>query len=337
MKHKEAALKKNIMILGTGGTIAGVAPLSAEPLHYTAAVLSVETVMSQVPEIKEVATIFTEQLAQVDSSNMNQEIWLKLARRINELLSSSEVDGIVVTHGTDTLEETAYFLNLVIKSLKPVVVVGAMRPVGTMSHDGPKNLYNAVVLASSQEAIGQGVLVCMNDTINSSRDVMKTNTTLQDSFKSPELGYLGYIYDQKVCFYRFPARKHTMQTEFDIIGLQRLPLVEILYTYVSCNPALATAAVHAGAEGLVIAGVGNGGIPNTMKESLIDIGKEGTVIVRSTRVSNGMVTRNDAINDDLYNFVVSDTLNPQKARVLLMLALTKTTDPAEIQRMFWIY
>lgn len=325
------------MILGTGGTIAGVAPLSVEPLHYTAAILSVDTIIDQVPGIKEVATICTEQIAQVDSSNMNQAIWLTLARRINELLSSSAVDGIVVTHGTDTMEETAYFLNLVIKSLKPVVVVGAMRPVGTMSNDGPKNLYNAVVLASSDESIGQGVLVCLNDTINSSRDVTKTNTTLQDSFKSPELGYLGYIYDKRSCFYRFPARKHTMQTEFDITGLQELPLVEILYTYVNCNPIFVTTAVDAGAEGLVIAGMGNGGIPDTMQATLVDIENQGVVIVRSTRVSNGIVTRNDTIKDDLYNFVVSDTLNPQKARVLLMLALTKTKHPTEIQRMFWTY
>lgn len=330
-------MKKNIIILGTGGTIAGVAPLSIEPHHYKSAVLSVEAVIGQVPEIKEVATIFTEQIAQVDSSNITQDIWLTLARRINELLSSSEVDGIVVTHGTDTLEETAYFLNLVIKSIKPVVLVGAMRPVGTMSHDGPKNLYNAVVVASSQEAIGQGVLVCMNDSINSARDVIKTNTTLQDAFKSPELGYLGYIYDTKACFYRFPARKHTMQTEFDITGVEKFPLVEILYTYVDCNPALAAAAVDIGAEGLVIAGMGNGGIPDTVKGLLVDIGKKGTVVVRSTRVTNGIVTRNDAVEDDLYGFVVSDTLNPQKARVLLMLALTKTKDPAEIQRMFWTY
>jgi len=325
------------MILGTGGTIAGVASLAVEPLHYKAGVLSIETIIDQVPEIKEVANICGEEIAQVDSCNMNQDIWLKLARRINELLSSAAVDGIVVTHGTDTMEETAYFLNLVIKSLKPVVVVGAMRPVGTMGNDGPKNLYNAVVLASSKESIGQGVLVCLNDTINASRDVTKTNTTLQDSFKCPELGYLGYIYDKKACFYRFSARKHTQQTEFEITGLEELPLVDILYTYVNCNPILVTTLVGAGAEGLIIAGLGNGGIPDAMKATLIEVGKKGTVIVRSTRVSNGIVTRNDTVQDDLYNFVVSDTLNPQKARILLMLALTKTKDPTEIQRMFWTY
>lgn len=330
-------MKKNIVILGTGGTIAGTAYAPETPLHYKPAVVSVEVLTDQIPAIKSIANVTSEQIAQVKSPNMTQQIWLNLAKRINQLLASPKVDGVVVTHGTDTLEETAYFLNLVIKNVKPVVLVGAMRPADAMGTDGAFNLYNAIVLASSEDAIEKGVLVLLNGTINSSRDVTKTNTVQQDAFKALELGCLGYVQDNKPHFYRLPARKHTIKSEFDIEELRQLPTVEILYSYVDCNPQLIIAAVNAGAEGLVVAGMGNGSISDNLENVLADIGKSGIVIVRSTRVSSGIVTRNATINDDKHNFVVADTLNPQKARILLMLALTKTKDPVEIQRIFWDY
>lgn len=330
-------MKKNIVIIGTGGTIAGTAPSATETLHYTAAILSVHSLIQEIPEIHSIANVTDEQLSQIDSCDMTSEIWLLLAARVNEMLASNEVDGIVITHGTDTLEETAYFLNLVIHSHKPVVLVGAMRPVTAMSADGPMNLYNAITLAASEKAIDKGVLVALNDTVNCSREVTKTNTMLQDSFQAPDLGYLGYIQGGIPYFYRLPARKHTMGSQFDTIGMADLPKVEIIYGYVNSSPVLAEAAVQAGAKGIIYAGLGNGNMSEQIKRVLANLAQQGIVIVRSTRVSSGIVTRNGAVDDDHYNFVVSDTLSPQKARILLMLALTKTNNPAEIQAMFWEY
>lgn len=330
-------MKKRIAIIATGGTIAGTAISSTEISHYQPAVLPISDLIGEIPALSAIAEISSEQLAQVDSADMTHAIWLALARRINAILATDEIDGVVVTHGTDTMEETAYFLNLVVKSEKPVVMVGALRPANAMSTDGPMNLYNAVALAASPAAVGKGVLVSLNDTINASRDVTKTNTALQDAFKAPELGYLGYIQGATPYFYRIPARKHTACSEFDLAGLTDLPQVDIIYAHVNSSPLLAQAAVASGARGLVFAGLGNGGMPEAMKDALAKIAGQGVVIVRSTRVSSGIVTRNAAVNDDRYHFIVADTLNPQKARVLLMLALTKTSEPAEIQRMFWEY
>jgi L-asparaginase len=330
-------MKKNIVIIGTGGTIAGTASSATETLHYTAAILSVNSLIQEIPEIHAIANVTGEQLSQIDSCDMTCDLWLLLAARANEILASNDVDGIVITHGTDTLEETAYFLNLVIQSQKPVVLVGAMRPVTAMSADGPMNLYNAITLAASDKAIGKGVLVALNDTVNCSREVTKTNTMLQDSFQAPDLGYLGYIQGGIPYFYRLPARRHTICSQFDTTNIEDLPKVEIIYGYVNSSPVLLEAAVQAGAKGIIYAGLGNGNMSQQIKEVLINLAKQGIVIVRSTRVSSGIVTRNGAVDDDYYNFVVADTLSPQKARVLLMLALTKTNDPAEIQAMFWEY
>ena len=206
----------NVLILATGGTIAGSGSTSTTTVGYKPATVPVQALIDAVPELKKVAIVRGEQVFQIASQNMTNDNWLKLAKRVNELLQQPDVDGIVVTHGTDTLEETAYFLNLVTKSGKPVVIVGAMRPSTALSADGPINLYNAVLVAGSKEAVGKGVLVCLNDQINSARDVTKTNTSTADTFKSPELGVLGYIQGDRVAFYRLPARKHTLNSEFDI-------------------------------------------------------------------------------------------------------------------------
>ncbi len=329
---------KNIVILATGGTIAGVSSSITDTASYQPAILPIEAITKDISEpLRSIARISSEQIAQIDSAEMTHQIWLTLAGRINALLSSPEIDGVVVTHGTDTLEETAYFLNLVVKSHKPVVVVGAMRPASALSSDGPMNLYNAIILAASEEASGKGVLVTLNNTINSSREVTKTNTSLQDSFKAPELGYIGYLMEGEPHFYRQPTRKHTYMSEFVIDGLSELPPVEIIYGHVGNLGALAKAAVAAGVKGLVYAGLGNGNMSKMMKNIFMDMQAQGVVVVRSTRVSSGIVTRNWAINDDLSNFIVSDTLNPQKASILLAMALTKTVDPVTIQRMFWEY
>lgn len=327
----------NVKILATGGTIAGSGSTNTTTVGYTAAVYPVDALINGVPELKKVANVSGEQIAQIASENMTNQVWLKLAKRINELLASDDVDGVVVTHGTDTLEETAYFLNLVVKSDKPVVVVGAMRPPTAMSADGMMNLYNSVILAGSKEARGKGVMVCMNDAINGAREVTKTNTALLDTFRAPELGYMGYMQDSKPHFYRESVRRHNNTSEFDVRDLNELPQVDIVYEHANVSRVAVDAFINAGAKGIVVAGVGDGSLANPVKEALIEAQKKGIAIVRSSRTGNGIVARNGEANDDQLHFSASDTLNPQKARILLMLALTKTSDPAEIQRMFWEY
>ncbi|HVI51964.1 MAG TPA: type II asparaginase [Candidatus Sulfotelmatobacter sp.] len=327
----------NVMILATGGTIAGTGATSTTTVGYTAAKVGVDRLIEAVPELKKVANVKGEQVFQIASENMTNDHWLKLAKRVNQLLAQPDVDGIVITHGTDTIEETAYFLDLTVHSDKPVVIVGAMRPSTAISADGPINLYNAVTLAGSKDAIGKGVLVSFNDQINAGREVTKTNTSTADTFKTPELGFLGYMQDNAAHFYRLPLRKHTTQSEFDISALDSLPQVDIVYGYANNNRTALDAFVGAGAKGIIHAGVGDGSISDAMKPGLIEARQKGVVIVRSSRVGQGIVARNGEANDDQLDFVVSDTLNPQKARVLLMLALTKTNDTKAIQKMFYTY
>jgi L-asparaginase len=327
----------NIKILATGGTIAGSAAVSTDTVSYKAGALGVDILINAVPEMKKVANVSGEQIVSIGSNNMNNAIWLKLANRINQLLALPDVDGIVITHGTDTMEETVYFLNLVVKSEKPVVMVGSMRPATAMSADGPFNLYNAVIVAGSSQAQGKGVLLVMNDTIYAARDVTKMNTYKVDTFQSPDSGALGYVQGGKASFYKQPTRKHTTQTPFDIAGLTELPRVDIVYGYANASRLYVDAAVKAGVKGLVHAGVGDGSLYDEVRDGLIDAQKQGLVIVRSSRVGSGIVARNGAAEDDKLNFLVSDSLNPQKARVLLMLALTKTSDLKQIQQMFLEY
>ncbi len=327
----------NVMILATGGTIAGSGASSTVTIGYTSATVGVEKLIAAVPELKKVAEVKGEQVFQIASESMTNDHWLKLAKRINILLAKPDVDGIVITHGTDTIEETAYFLNLTVKSRKPVVIVGAMRPSTAISADGPINLYNAVLLAGSKEAVGQGVLVALNDQINGAREVSKTNTSTTDTFKSSELGMLGYIQGNKPYFYRQSTRKNTLDTEFDISRLDVLPKVDIIYGYADMNSVALDANVAAGAKGIIQASVGDGSVAAQMKAPLVAARKSGVVIIRASRVGQGIVARNGEANDDELDFVVSDTLNPQKARILLMLALTKTSNTKEIQKMFYTY
>src|SRR6266513_3289017 len=328
----------NVMILATGGTIAGSGATSTTTVGYTAATVGVARLIEAVPELKAAANVKGEQVLQDASESMNNEHWLKLAKRVNELLKQDDVDGIVITHGTDTIEETAYFLNLTVKSRKPVVIVGAMRPSTAISADGPINLYNATILAGSDAAVGKGVLVVLNDQISGARDVTKTNTANTDTFRSWELGFLGYMQDNAPHFYRVSTRKHTADAEFDVSKLETLPQVDIVYGYASMNRIAVDAFVAAGAKAIVHAGVGDGSLARPAVEpALIEARKKGVIVVRSSRVGNGIVARNGEAKDDDLDFVVSDTLNPQKARILLMLALTKTSDTKEIQRMFYTY
>jgi L-asparaginase/glutamin-(asparagin-)ase len=337
VRAADAAPSAHVTILATGGTIAGSGATSTTTVGYTAATVGVDRLIQAVPELAKVAQVKGEQVFQIASENMSNEHWLVLAKRVNTLLAQPDVDGIVITHGTDTLEETAYFLDMVVKSKKPVVLVGAMRPGTALSADGPINLYNAVLLAASKEAVGKGVLVALNDQIQGARDVTKTNTSTLDSFKTPELGMLGYIQGNKAYFYHASTRKHTTDTEFDISKLDALPQVDIVYGYANVSPVALNALVAAGAKGIIHAGVGDGSLASKVLPSLTAARKQGVLIVRSARVGQGIVARNGEANDDELDFVVSDTLSPQKARILLMLALTKTNDSKEIQRMFYTY
>ncbi|MBZ7938121.1 type II asparaginase [Campylobacter molothri] len=327
--------KPKIVILATGGTIAGSIDSELETTGYKAGVIGIETLIKAVPQIKDIAQVSGEQIANIDSSNMNDEIWLKLAKKINELLKK-DVDGIVITHGTDTMEETAYFLNLTVKSNKPVVLVGAMRPATAMSADGPKNLYNAVALAANENAKNKGVMIAMDDKILGARGVVKTHTLNVDAFTSPDFGNLGYIVDGKVFFYNTISKDHTTKTPFDVSKLKTLPKVDILYTYSNDGSGVAAKALFEnGTQGLVIAGSGAGSIHENQKEVLKDLIKKGLKLVVSTRVVAGSV----AINKDDQNlgFISAQNLNPQKARVLLMLALTKTHNNTQIQKYFEKY
>ena len=333
----QTAKLPNVTILATGGTIAGTGAISTTTVGYTAATVGVQALIQAVPEMTKVANITGEQVFQIASENMGNEHWLALAKRVNVLLAQPDVDGIVVTHGTDTLEETAYFLNLVVKSRKPVVLVGSMRPSTALSADGPINLYNAVNLAGSPAAVGKGVLVAMNDQIHAARDVSKANTTTADTFRAAELGMIGYFQGGKPFFYREVTRKHTVDTEFDVSKLDALPQVDVAYAYANVGAVAVNALVAAGAKGLVHAGVGNGSLPAKTRPALVAAREKGVVIVRSSRVGQGIVARNGEANDDQLDFVVADTLSPQKARILLMLALTKTSNTKDIQRMFYTY
>ena len=304
--------KPNVVILATGGTIAGSAASNTQMTGYKAGALGIDVLLQAVPEIHKVANVKGEQISNIGSESMNNKIWLKLAKRINELLAKPDVDGIVITHGTDTLEETA------------------------ISADGPVNILNAVNLAASKDAKGRGVLIAMNDNINGARDVQKTNTLRVDTFQSPELGYLGYFENGRPVFYKATTRKHTIDTEFDVSNLNDLPRVDIIYSHVNDDGRMAEAAVANGAKGIVHAGTGNGSIHEATEPALYDAAKKGIVVVRSARVPNGPTIESTAAWDKA-GFVHAGTLNPQKARILLQLGLTKTNDPQKISEMFKQY
>lgn len=328
--------KPNIVILATGGTIAGSADSELQTTGYKAGAVGVDVLVNAVPQIKEIAQIKGEQIANIDSADMSDEIWLKLVKRVNELLASPEVDGVVITHGTDTMEETAFFLHLTIKSDKPVVLVGAMRPSTAMSADGPKNLYNAVALAAHADSRGRGVMVAMNDRIQSARYVSKIHALNVNAFASPNAGDMGYILDGRVIFYTMPTKAHTTQSEFDVSELRSLPKVDILYSYANDGSSVAAQALfNQGTKGIVVAGTGAGSIHKDHKDMLKKLMQNGLVVVQSSRVNNGFITANES--DSEFGFIGSGDLNPQKARVLLMLALTKTDNPKRIAEIFSQY
>jgi len=328
--------KKNVVILATGGTIAGAAATGTQS-GYTSGAVTIDAMINAVPGIKDLANIKGEQISNVGSQDMSFEIMLALAKRINELTAKPDVDGIVITHGTDTMEETAYFLNLVVKTDKPVVMVGSMRPSTAVSADGPLNLFNAVGVAIDPQAKGRGVLVVMNDWIHAAHSLTKTSTTAIQTFMSPLRGLVGVAAYARNDFYNTPEWKHTTRSEFDTYGVTKLPRVDIIFACADMSPDLIDAAVANGAKGIVIAGVGNGNMNKVSVDSAANAVKKGVIVVRSSRVATGTVGRNVELNDDQLGFIASDELNPQKARILLTLALLKQRSKAEIQNLFTTY
>lgn len=333
--HAQQALP-NVVILATGGTIAGAGASAANSATYAAAKVPVDKLIAGLPEISKVANVRGEQVFQIASESFTNDNLMVLAKRVSALAKQADVDGIVITHGTDTLEETAYFLNLVVRTSKPIVVVGSMRPGTALSADGALNLYDAVNVAANKDASGKGVLVTMNDEIQSGRDVSKMVNIKTEAFKS-QWGPLGMIVEGKSYWFRAPVKRHTTQSEFNIDEITALPPVDIVYGYGSVPATAIDALGKSGVKALVHAGTGNGSVADRIVPVLQKLRGDGVQIIRSSRVPDGFVLRNAEQPDDKYDWVAAHDLKPQKARILAMVALTKTNDPKELQRIFWEY
>lgn len=331
-----AQAKPKVLILATGGTIAGSAATGVQS-GYTSGQVTIDAMVNAVPDAMKLADIKGEQIANVGSQDMSFEIMLKVANRINELAGSKDVDGFVITHGTDTMEETAYFLNLVVKTEKPVVLVGSMRPSTAISADGPLNLYNGIAVAADPKAKGHGVLLVMNDWIHSAQSLTKVSTTAVQTFMSPIRGLIGTTSYGVNDFYHYPDQRFGKDSQFDVKGVTTFPRVDIIYADADMKPDLIDASIEKGAKGIVIAGVGNGNMNKASLDACARASKKGIIVVRSTRVATGIVGRNVECNDDELGLIASYGLNPQKSRILLTIALLKPRKLDELQKIFLEY
>ncbi len=324
--------KKRIYVIACGGTIAGKAASAEDLTGYKAGEATIEELLAAVPEITQYANVKGEQFCNIDSSNMTEALWLALAKRVAEAAADDAVDGIVITHGTDSLEETAYFLHLTVHTAKPIVIVGSMRPATAVSADGPLNLLEAVQ-AAAEPSLGQaGVVVVINGVIHSARFVEKTDTTHVDTFKSRQMGCLGFIQDGRPHLYQTPLRRHTYTSRLSCSTAASLPPVSILYAYVGMTPSLVSAAA-AEAQGIILAGLGHGQMPDAVWEAVQKAEAQGTIIVRASRTLGGIVSTVPTYA----SLVCADTLTPQKAKILLQLALLQTRDTERIQQIFQEY
>jgi len=321
-----------VRLLATGGTIAGAQPAAAAP-GYRAAVFSAEALLAAVPGLGDLAAVEVEQVAAIGSQDMDDATWLRLAARAAAALATPGLAGVVITHGTDTMEETAYFLHLVLAATRPVVLVGAMRPATAISADGPMNLYNAVAVAAHPAAAGRGVLVVANDELHFAREITKTNTTQVGTFRSGPRGLAGLVSHGRLHLHG-PPEKRPPEAPFDLAGRTTLPRVDLVCAHAGMGRGLIDAAVAAGAAGIVIAGVGDGNLGAAALAAARAAVAAGVAVVRSSRTGGGVVARNIEIDDDAAGFIAAGELNPQKARVLLQLGLTRTRDPAALQRLF---
>ena len=331
--------RPTIRIIATGGSIAGVGPNRLDYILYPelGEHLTIEQSLERIPEAGDIAQVRSEDLVSVGSTAIGPPEWLRLAQRINQVFrEENDVAGVAVTHGTATLEETAYFLHLTVKSAKPVVVTGAMRPPTSLGTDADLNLLDAIRVAACPEAGGKGVLTVLNNEVQCARDVTKANTFRVETFRPNELGFLGYAdSDGQVVFYRAPLRKHTTDTPFDVSGLSALPRVDIVYAYAGADGLLVEAVRHNRSDALVLAGFGGGTFPPAMTEAAAEAVREGIPVVLASRATAGRVVTTPKKEEQ--GFIVCDNLLPQKARILLMLGLTITQDRAALQRMFFEY
>jgi L-asparaginase len=332
-----ATVRPRVRIIATGGSISGVGPHRLDYLLYSESGhrLAIEQMLARVPEVHEIADVWGENLTSVGSTSIGPQEWLQIAQRINQLFHDDpELSGIVVTHGTATLEETAYFLHLTVKSAQPVVLTGAMRPPTAVSTDADLNLLDAIRIAACPDAGGRGVLTVLNNEIQSARDVTKSNTLRVETFHSNHLGLLGYAdSDGQVLFYRSVTRQHTMGTPFDVASMQRLPRVDIVYAYGGADGLLLEAVRQHGSAGLVVAGFGSGTFPPVFLEAAVRAAAAGIPVVLASRSTSGRIIMTPKKEEA--GFIVADDLHPQKARILLMLALTITHERQAIQEMFY--
>lgn len=321
--------KRKVVILATGGTIAGVGA-TGKTIGYQPGSLTAKDLILDVPELNTVAAIETIQICNVNSDDITDRIWIRLAKTINEMSDDPEIAGFVITHGTDTIEETAYFLNLTVKTRKPVVLTGSMRPSTAISPDGPMNLYESVCVAASEEAVGKGVLVVFSDRIYDARSVTKTSTYHVTAIAAGAMRAIGVVRDGSIYLYESPAKRHTWQSGFDVSALESLPNVSILYFAVDADPAiLSYAAEHS--DGIVIAGAGAGEFSKAFKGVIKTLS---IPVVISSRIDDGIILPGNLLCE---NTIAADNLPPQKAAILLRLALTKTRDQETIQEWFFTY
>lgn len=322
-----------LCVLATGGTIAGAGE-TPEGKGYRSAALLVEDLLRDVPQVHELAQLTGEQIAQVGSQDLTPKEWLLLARAADSQLRSG-IDGVIVTHGTDTLEETAFFLDLVLEHDAPIVVTGAMRPATGLSADGPRNLLDSVRVARSKEARGRSVLVVLDESIHTARGVTKTNTSHVSTFQSPDFGAAGAIVGGRPVFFR--RVPHVAQRpKVDLTGVDSLPRVDVLYVCAGMSPDLVHSSIAAGAEGLVLAGVGNGNAPASVVDALTEVAASGIPVVRSTRSGSGFVARDVEIDDSARGLVAAGALGPAKARVLLMVSMLSGRDADSLQSRFFL-
>ena len=332
-------VKPTVRVIGTGGSIAGVGPDRMDFILYPEIGnhITIQQSLDRVPEIQEIADVRSEDLVSVGSTAIGAAEWLGLARRINQIFRDEpDVAGVAITHGTATLEETSYFLHLTIKSSKPVVITGAMRPPTALSTDADLNLLDAVRTAACPDSAGLGVLTVLNNEIQCGRDVTKASTFRVETFRPNELGFLGYAdSDGKVIFYRAPLRRHTSNTPFMVDSMTDLPRVDIVYSYAGADGLLVDAVRSNGSDGLVLAGFGGGTFPPAVIDAAVKVVDNGIPVVLATRSTAGRVVTTP--KKDEQGFIVSDNLLPQKARILLMLGLTISKDRHELQQMFYDY
>lgn len=324
-----------IVVLATGGTIVSSGASAVQVTGYSIDKVRVDDILATVLALSDIARIEAEQISNIDSGSMTSAVWLKLASRIEALASDPDVAGFVVTHGTDTMEETAFFLHLTLHTAKPVVFTGAMRPATAVSADGPFNLYNAVRAAAAPESAGKGVLIVFNDRIYSARFAAKRHPTNPDAFGGGDFGALGLIAGSHVEYLQTPVKKHTVRSDFTVPA-GPLPRVDILTSHADDDGVLIRAAVEAGARGIIYAGTGNGSVHEASEPWLFDAAEKGVLIVRASRTGDGMTTEGLA-KWQKAGFIPAGTLSAQKARILLQLILLESRDAKVAAELFSEY